>query len=160
MMQPFSSKRFYVQWKDTTAAWTTRTWKQTRKTTLDMNLTILRNSDVGMQLSGKKKKEEKNQGTLHNYRLQTTHLWVMAFFSRARILGECSTIHFPPTLLFSFFFFFFKVEISSHILIPLFRPGSVHSGTTGWDDCGQIVPDKLRVSSFPDRFPHYAWIAA
>ena len=26
--------------------------------------------------------------------------------------------------------FFFKVEISSRTLIPLFRPGSVHSGST------------------------------
>ena len=58
---------------------------------------------------------------------------------------ECSTIHSPPAL---FFFFFFKVEISSHTLIPVFRPGSVHSG---W-----VFPDELRVSSFPDRFPHTA----
>ena len=27
------------------------------------------------------------------------------------------------------FFFFFEVEISSHTLIPLFMPGSVHSGS-------------------------------
>ena len=27
------------------------------------------------------------------------------------------------------FFFFFKVEISSRTLIPLYRPGSVHSGS-------------------------------
>ena len=38
---------------------------------------------------------------------------VMAFSSRARIGGECSTIHYPPAL------FFFKVEISSRTLIPL-----------------------------------------
>ena len=39
---------------------------------------------------------------------------VVASFSRARILGECSTIHSPLALLF------FKVEISSRTLIPLF----------------------------------------
>ena len=50
---------------------------------------------------------------------------VVAFSLRARILGECSTIYSPPVL---FFFFFFKVEISAYTLIPLFRPGSVHSG--------------------------------
>ena len=42
------------------------------------------------------------------------HLVVVAFSSRARILGECSATHSPPAL---FFFFFFKVEISSRTLI-------------------------------------------
>ena len=36
----------------------------------------------------------------------------VAFSSHARILGECSTIHSPPSI-------FFKVEISSCTLIPL-----------------------------------------
>ena len=49
---------------------------------------------------------------------------------------------------------------STRTLIPLFMPGSVHSGSAGWDDCVRMFPDKLRVSSFPDRFPHYAWTAA
>ena len=48
---------------------------------------------------------------------------VVAFSSLTRILGECSTIHFLPAL------FFFKLEISSRTLIPLFRPGSVHIGS-------------------------------
>ena len=48
------------------------------------------------------------------------------FLTFARIFGECSTIH---SLLAFFFFFFFKVEISSHTLIPLIRPGSVNSGS-------------------------------
>ena len=39
--------------------------------------------------------------------------WWWLFFPRARILGECSTIHFPPALFFSFFL----AEISSRILI-------------------------------------------
>ena len=54
----------------------------------------------------------------------------------------------------------FKVEISSCTLIPLFRPGSAHSGSASWDDCDRVFPDELRVISFPDRFPHYAWTAA
>ena len=54
----------------------------------------------------------------------------------------------------------FKVEISSRTLIPLFRPGSVHSGSASRDDCDQVFSDELYVSSFLDRFPHCAWTAA
>ena len=57
-------------------------------------------------------------------------------------------------------FFFFKVEISSRKLIPLFRPGSVHSGSASCDDYDRVFPVELRVSSFPDRFPHSARITA
>ena len=86
-------------------------------------------------------------------------MWcLVAFPSHARILWECLTIHFPPTL-FSFFFSF-KVAISSCTLIPLFMPGSVHSGSVSWDDCGWIISDKLHDSWFSNRFPHYAWTAA
>ena len=60
---------------------------------------------------------------------------------------------------YTFFVCFFKVEISWRKLIPLFRPGSVHSGSASWDDCDWVCPDELRVSSFPDRFPHSAWTA-
>ena len=56
-----------------------------------------------------------------------------------------------------FYFWFLEVEISSPALIPLFMPGSVHSGSASWDDWGRMFPDKFRVSSFPDRFPQYAW---
>ena len=38
----------------------------------------------------------------------------------------CLTIHSLPACFF-FLIIFFKVEISSHTQIPLFRPGSVHS---------------------------------
>ena len=55
------------------------------------------------------------------------------------------------------FFFFLKVEISSRKLIPLFSPGSVRSDPASWDNCDQVFTDELHVSSFPDRFPHYAW---
>ena len=41
---------------------------------------------------------------------------VVALSSLERILGECSTIHSRPLL----FFFFFKAEICSRTLIPLF----------------------------------------
>ena len=67
--------------------------------------------------------------------------------------------HLFPACAF-FFSSFFEVEISSRTLIPLFMPGSVHSDSASWDDCTRMFPDKLRVSSFPDRFPHYAWTAA
>ena len=33
---------------------------------------------------------------------------------------------------------FFKVEISWHILIPLFRPGSVHNGSASLDNCDWV----------------------
>ena len=55
---------------------------------------------------------------------------------------------------------FFKVEISSRTLIPLFRPGSVNSGSASSDYCDRVFPEELRVSSFPDRFQHYAWTEA
>ena len=73
-----------------------------------------------------------------------------------RILEECLTINSPPVL----FFFFFKVEISLCTLIPLFMPGSVHSGSASSDDCGRLFPDKFCVSLFPDRFLYYAWTTA
>ena len=53
-----------------------------------------------------------------------------------------------------------EVYFSLRALIPRFVLGSVHSGSASRDDCGRIFPDKLRVSSFPDRFPHYVWAAA
>ena len=57
--------------------------------------------------------------------------WWWWWWSLARIWGECSAIH-------SLLALFFKVEISSRTLIPLFSPGSVHSGWVSWDDCGQM----------------------
>ena len=71
-------------------------------------------------------------------------------------LGECSIIHSPPAL----FFFFFEVGISLRTLIPLFTQGLDHSGSASWDNCNRVFPDELRVSSFPDRFPHYATIVS
>ena len=65
--------------------------------------------------------------------------WKMvAFSSLLRISGECSTIHPQPAL-----FFFFLVEISSRKWIPLFRPGSVHSGSASLDNCDGAFPDEL-----------------
>ena len=86
--------------------------------------------------------------------ISPTIIKVVAFSSCVRILGECLTIHSTPT------FFFFKVEISLRTLIPLFKPGLVHSGSVRWDDCDQVFPDELRVCSFLDRFQNYAWIVA
>ena len=74
--------------------------------------------------------------------------------------------HSFPASAFSFLFFF-EVEIWSGTLIPLFRPGSIHSSSvhsgsvhSGSDDCGRMFPNKLCVSLFPDEFPHYTWTAA
>ena len=63
---------------------------------------------------------------------------------------KCSTIHSPPELFSSSS----KVEIRLRTPIALFRPGSVHSSSASWDDCGRMFPDELRVISFLDRFPH------
>ena len=49
--------------------------------------------------------------------------FVVAFSSSERILGEWSTIHCPSALLFPFSFLFFKVDICSRTLIPLFYVG-------------------------------------
>ena len=54
----------------------------------------------------------------------------------------------------------FHVETSSRTLIPLFMAGSVHTGSASLDDCDRLFPDELGVSSFPDRFSHYAWTVA
>ena len=74
------------------------------------------------------------------------------FFLMCEDFGRMFNSSFPACV----FFFFFKVEISSRTLIPLFWPESVQSGSTNWDDCDWVFPDSLCVSSFPDRFPHYA----
>ena len=68
---------------------------------------------------------------------------------------------FIPCLCFKkhFVFVFIKVDISLCKLIPLFRPGSVHRGSASWDNFDRVFSDKLRVSLFPDRFPHSALIA-
>ena len=71
---------------------------------------------------------------------------VVAFSSYARILGGGSTKHSPA--LSSFNFFFFRcVSACAHQFHPSGQ-GSVHSGSASWDDCGQIIPDELCVSSF------------
>ena len=92
------------------------------------------------------------------YFSEKSQLWqscfLVAFSLLARILGECLTIYSPPVL------FFFQVEISSHTLVSLFRPGSVHSGSASWHNCDRVFPDNLCVSSFPNRFPHCTWTAA
>ena len=77
---------------------------------------------------------------------------VVAFSSHARILGEDWSIRSP--LAFCCSCCCCKVEINWRTIISLFWPGSVHSGSA------ECFPDELRVSSFPDRFTHYAWTAA
>ena len=70
-------------------------------------------------------------------------MMVVAFSSLARFFRIMFDHRFPAC---AFFFFFFE-EIISRTLIPLFRPGSVHSGSASWDNCGWAFPNELRVSS-------------
>ena len=46
--------------------------------------------------------------------------------------------HSFPTCALNFCFLLIEVEISLYTLIPLYMPGSVHSGSASWDDCGQM----------------------
>ena len=73
----------------------------------------------------------------------------MAFQLLGRTLGEETTIRSVPALLFVVVVVCFEVDMNSLTPIPLFRPGSVHSDSSTWDDCGQVCPDKLCVGSFP-----------
>ena len=61
---------------------------------------------------------------------------------------QCSEGRFFLNVSISAFAFFFQVEITLHPPTPLFKPGSVHSGSAGWDDWGWAFPDELCVSSF------------
>ena len=55
---------------------------------------------------------------------------------------------------------FFKWRYSLRTLVPFVLPGSVHSGSESWDDCGWMFPEKLHISLFLDRFSYYARTAA
>ena len=77
-----------------------------------------------------------------------------SFSSLSRTLGDGLKIHSPPAL----YYYFLEVEISSCTPIPLCRPGSVHSGSASWDDCGSPLTSCVW-AHFPDRFPQYAWTA-
>ena len=57
---------------------------------------------------------------------------MVAFSLLVRILGECSFIHSLPALLLLLFFKWRLVSVC--MLIPLLKPGSVHSGLESWDD--------------------------
>ena len=82
--------------------------------------------------------------------------WWWWLFPRLRWVGEKVGASDPRLHLFVCC----KVEISSRTLIPHFIPGSVHSGSASWDDCGRMFAEKFCMSPFPDRFSHYAWTAA
>ena len=59
---------------------------------------------------------------------------------RGRFVGSL------PAGAFSLLFFKWR-SARTHQFHFFFRPGSVHSGSANWDDCGQVFPDELRVSS-------------
>ena len=91
----------------------------------------------------------KHQLTLYCRRVPP--LWVGCFSSLRGFWGEDSANHSSPTL---WIFIFYYVEISSRTLIPLFTQGSVHIGSSRWDDCGRVFSDDSRVSSFPWEGPN------
>ena len=78
-------------------------------------------------------------------------LVVVTFFSHARILGEISIIHSPPSL-------FLRVKISSEGTIEVINVLTFHNGTTHWalsvhttfSDLGHI--SRLRRISFNWKF--------
>ena len=88
----------------------------------------------------------------------TGYLVVVATSLLAWIWGQCSTTHSLPALFVVVVVF--EVEVSSRTLIPLVMPGSVHCGSANRDNCGRVFPDELRVTSFPDRLPHYSCTVA
>ena len=47
------------------------------------------------------------------------------------------------------FKFFFLVEMNSRTLIPLFTPGSIHSGSASRDDCGRVFREALSTKPHP-----------
>ena len=68
--------------------------------------------------------------------------------------AACTFIH----LSISFFLYlslFFEMGISSRALFPLFRPGSIHSGSTTWDDCDRHcpIPDKKQNKTKQNKPP-------
>ena len=71
----------------------------------------------------------------------------VAFSLHTRILAEGLTQHFPPV-----HFFFFKWR-SAHAHQFNFRPGSVHSGSVSWDNCGWTFSDELHASFFAWKAP-------
>ena len=78
----------------------------------------------------------------------TGYLVVVATSLLAWIWGQCSTTHSLPALFVVVVVVVFEVEVSSRTLIPLFIPGSVHSGPASRDDRSRRFPDKLRVGCF------------
>ena len=70
--------------------------------------------------------------------------------------GERFNNSFPPAL-----FIALNGDQRPHqFQFSFFRSGSVHRGSASWYDCGQVFPNELHVSLFPDRFPLYAWTVA
>ena len=67
------------------------------------------------------------------------------FSLHARILEEDLMNHSLPALSF---FLFFWCRDHTCTPIPLFKSGSVHSGSASWDNSGWAFPDEWPVSSF------------
>ena len=80
--------------------------------------------------------------------------WWWWLFTACKYFGRMFDHSFPACA-----FFFESGDYLMHTT-SILMPGSLHSGSASWDNCGWVFPDKLRVSSFPDRFQHCAWTAA
>ena len=80
------------------------------------------------------------------------------FFFACKDLGRMFDCSFP-TCAFRLFVCL-KWRLARTHEFHSFMPALVHSGSVSWDNCGQMFPDKLHVSLFPDKFPYYAWTAA
>ena len=80
--------------------------------------------------------------------------WWQWLFARLRGVWENVQLFIPRLQFFSF-----PLETSWHTPIPLICQNQSTVAQRA-EMTGRIFPDKLRVSSFPYRFPHYAWTVA
>ena len=128
-----------LQWNQHGVKWTTHWHTLTARTLLTLQHTLYMACQIGRQADRKRL-------WLGSWLKRGQVVVVVAFSLLARIWGECSTI--PHLCFFCFLLLFFELEVGSCTLIPHFMPGSVHSGSVSWDDCGRMFPDKLHVSCF------------
>ena len=121
-------------------------WKKKRTTSMLQVITYL------LTKTNKNKKNVNDTGTcLHMWWWWWLFLHLREFWENVWL--SISHLHFSP-----FFLLFLRCRLACAHYSNL-MPGLVHSGSARWDDCGQMFPDELHVSSLPDRFPHYAWTA-
>ena len=77
---------------------------------------------------------------------------MVAFFSQGKTFGEDFTILSLPVL-----FQIFLVDISSRTLFPLFKPGSVHSGSLDWGTAAKEIMVPFVENPESKGSPFKAW---